>query len=269
LHEDGWYVSSDSVKKIVNAHSPLGIPVILVISVPDGNDYGLHAITVVGHRQSGKAIARRKNPNEIRWVAENIDQLYAHDDQWGPFARINFLDDVGLKTPWTDGHGSAWPTRVTNIIVPVYPKVRISYEDIEAIVIGIDTILSNFFFRGKIKNDLVWDIKIYFSESYKVKIKTEPISDEEKMRILIASLPKYIWVVNCYIGKIKILEAVFDATDVNNGMIGIELICYLADDLRKILYQFLKKSMNRTILKSDEAQRANLHYYDFLLAKLK
>ncbi|MBK8643805.1 MAG: hypothetical protein IPN15_16865 [Saprospiraceae bacterium] len=52
---------------------------------------------------------------------------------------------------------------MTNIVVPLYPKIRISYEDIEAIVLGLDAILT-LFFDNKIVADLVWDIKIDFSE---------------------------------------------------------------------------------------------------------
>lgn len=257
-------VSNLFTKKILNAYSPLGIPIILVISVPDGEEHGLHAITVSGYRQS-PATPMDLSP-ETRWLAENIDRIYAHDDQWGPFARIDLQNELDLKTPWTDHHKLNLPTTVKNIIVPVYPKVRISYEDIEAIVRGIDAVLTIFFDR-KIKHDLVWDIKIVYSELFKDEIKKSSLDEEEKLKRLKASLPKYLWIATCYIGVHKVFQFTFDATDVNNGMIGEDLICYLPESERKILHSFIVK--NEKVLKSVSAKRARLHYFDFLLEGLK
>src|SRR6218665_1183903 len=36
-------VNNQYLKKILNAYSPIGIPIILIINVPNGNNYGLHA----------------------------------------------------------------------------------------------------------------------------------------------------------------------------------------------------------------------------------
>jgi hypothetical protein len=258
------FVSNLYTKKILNAYEPLGIPIILVIKVPDGDEHGLHAITVSGHRQNPiKAIDVR---DEISLVAENIDRIYAHDDQWGPFARVNLLNEGDLKTPWTDEHPKLLPTRVTSIIVPVYPKVRISYEDIEAVVIGLDAMLT-LFFDKLIKYDLVWDIKIEYSESFKSDIKKSALDEEEKLKRLTKSFPKYLWIATCYIGIHKVFQFTFDATDVNSGMIGNDLVCYMPIAEIKILYDFLVR--NETILKSVSSKRARLHYYDFLLKNLE
>lgn len=259
----GYYITNLYTKKILNAYSPIGIPIILVISVPDGAEHGLHAITVSGYRQTpAQEIAPKSGTS---WLAENIDKIYAHDDQWGPFVRIDFENIIDLKTPWTDSHPSHLPTKVTNIIVPVYPKVRISYEDIEAIVLGLDAILT-LFFDKKIKHDLVWDIKIDYSESFKASINNSSLDDASKLKRLTDSLPKYLWIAKCYIGKYKVFEFTFDATDVNSGMIGEDLICYLPEAERKILHEFLVK--NEAILKSVSSKKARLHYYNFLLKRL-
>jgi hypothetical protein len=261
--DPGMYVPNLLIRKFVNAYSSLGIPIILVIEVPDRDRFGLHAITVSGFRSSP--------PKEIppqtgtSWLAENIDRIYAHDDQWGPFVRVDLENHLDLKTPWTEYHKNSWPTRVKNIIIPVYPKVRISYEDIEDIVLGLDAILTLFFDR-KIKNDLVWDIKIKFSEEFKSQLRNASLEEAEKLKRLTKSLPKYLWVATCYIGIHKVFEFTFDATDVNSGMIGVDLITYLPENERTILHDFLFK--NEKILKSVFVKRAKLHYYDFLLKKL-
>lgn len=256
-------VSNNYLRKILSAHSPIGIPIILVIRVPNGERYGLHAITISGFKQ--KTPIAIPPQSEISWLSENIDKFYAHDDQWGPFTRIGFVNSIELETPWTMFDGSKRPTYVSNIIVPVYPKIRISYEEIEVIVLGLDTILSLFFAHNTVA-DLVWDIKINFSEKIKSQIKDSNLEDKEKLIHLTKSLAKYLWVATCYVGENKVFEFTFDATDVNNGMLGKDFICYLTPDFKPILAEFL--SANRDLLEPLLNHRAKSLYYSFLIEQL-
>ncbi len=252
-------VSNNYLKKILNAYSPIGIPIILVVSVPIGDAYGLHAITISGFKQNQPIAIQPKD--EISWLANNIEKIYAHDDQWGPFVKIDFKDDCELITPWDIDK----PTFIQNIIVPIFPKIRISYEDIEAIVLGLDTILS-LFFDKKIISDLVWDIKIDLSENHKIKIKQSVISDEIKLAKIIKCQPKYIWIATCYIDKFKILDFTFDATDVGNGMIGKDVVSYLPDNIHQELIGHLK--LNQNILQNFFRHIASINYYEFLIKNI-
>ena len=256
------FVSNKYLKKILNAYSPIGIPIILIINVPNGDQYGLHAITVSGFKQS--APVPISPTTEISWLSDNIEKFYAHDDQWGPFARIDFIGGASLNTPWTAFHPDKNQTFVTNIVVPVYPKIRISYEDVEYIVLGIDAILT-FFFNDKIVFDLVWDIKIKYSEDVKADIKNSSLENSEKISYLTKSLPKYIWLASCYIGEIKVFDFTFDGTDVSSGMIGKGFICYLPD-VKPLLLEFLVS--NRVILQPLFNHSSKSVYYDFLIENL-
>jgi len=256
-------VSNSYLKRVLNAYSLIGIPVILIISVPSGNDFGLHAVAVSGFKQ--KSPEHIDPTNEISWHAENIETIYVHDDQWGPFARVLFKEGYLLQTDWTIFDKQERPTTVVKIVVPVYPKIRISYEDIEALIIPIDLIFT-LFFDNQIKSDLVWDVKIDYSENFKALLKTSSLSHEEKLIVLTRSLPKYIWVASCYIGEFKIIDFVFDATDVSNGMIGKDLICYLNQGLRIKLLNFLKANQSQLELAFINHKR--LDYYKFIIDKL-
>ena len=256
-------VSNRYLKKILSAYSPIGIPIILVVYVPNGDSYDLHAITVSGFKQKPPISIAPKT--EITWLADNIEKFYAHDDQWGPFVRIDFTNDAEIYTPWTDSHPDKLSTYTTNIVVPVYPKIRISYEDIEAIVLGLDTVLT-LFFDNKNVSDLVWDIKINFSENHKSSIKQSSLDREDKLLRLTKSQPKYLWIASCYIGEYKILEFTFDATDVKSGMIGRDLISYLPDNIKTELKQHL--ILNKTLHQTLFHHIASLKYYQFLIDKL-
>lgn len=255
-------ISNSYLKKILNAYSPIGIPIILVVSVPNGGNNGLHAIAVSGFKQTAPQLIPPQP--EISWLSENIEKFYAHDDQWGPFARIDFNGDIELQTPWTKSDSRKRPTHVTNIVVSVYPKIRISYEDIEVIVLGLDRILS-FFFDDKTIADLVWDIKIDFSENFKKQIKQSSLDENEKLSRLTQSLPKYLWVASCYVDSHKVFDFTFDATDVKNGMIGEDFI-YYPEDSKQVLIDYLEK--NRSMLKGLFQHQSSADYYQFLIDKL-
>jgi len=201
-------------------------------------------------------------------MSDNIDRIYVHDDQWGPFARVNLYNEADLETPWTENDTviPKRPTLVTNIVVPVYPKIRISYQDLEVIVVGLDRILT-FFFDTQIVADLVWDIKIDYSENYKHAIKNSGLDNGEKVQILTESLPKYIWIASCYVGVYKLFCFTFDATNINNAMIGLNVVSFLPDTTRLTLIQFLKK--NKLTLQYLFAHMASEKYYEFLIEKLK
>jgi hypothetical protein len=203
--------------------------------------------------------------DDISWMASNIIKFYAHDDQWGPFARVKFIDDAVIETPWTIFNQDKLPSYVINMIVPVYPKVRISYEDIEVIVLGLDTILT-LFFKDQILSDLVWDIKIDYSENLKTRLKGAHLEPNEKLLLIQTSMPKYLWIASCYISNFKIFDFTFDATDVNSGMFGKDVICYIELDLKQKLVQFLET--HKEILTGLFTRDTNHYFYDFLVQKL-
>lgn len=262
-NEVGKFVSNRYLKKILSAYSPIGIPIILVIRVPNGGQHGLHAITVSGFKQNAPNLIPPQN--QISWLSDNIEKFYAHDDQWGPFARVTFIDDIELKTPWTVFDPQKQSTLVTNIVVAIFPKIRISYEDIEVIVLGLDRILT-FFFNNQNVGDLVWDIKIDFSENFKKNIKDSSLDNSQKLSRLRQSLPKYLWIASCYIASHKIFEFTFDATDVKNAMIGEDFISYLPNEITPVVVAFL--NTNKAILQSLFNHRASSNYYQFLIDKL-
>jgi hypothetical protein len=259
----GRFVSNHYLKKILNAYSAIGIPIILVIYVPNGGQHGLHAITVSGFKM--KKPAHINPSDETSWISDNIETFYAHDDQWGPFARIKFIGDAEIETPWTVFDEQKRNTLVSSIVVPLYPKIRISFEDIEIIVLGLDRILS-FFFDGNIKSDLIWDIKIEYSENFKKFIKTSNLDSEPKLNKLTTSQPKYVWIASCYVGEIRILDFTFDATNVKNGMIGLDVLSYLPQDIQSKLNEFLIS--NRDTLKTLINHRSSADYYSFIIDKM-
>ncbi len=259
-----WSVLSHSyIKRILNAYSPIGIPLLFVVAVPNNDEYGLHALTVSGFKRSAPiAIAPS---SEINWLSDNIEKIYAHDDQWGPFARIEFAIDHSINTPWTLFHTNKYPTYVTNIIVPLYPKIRISFEDIAIITQGLDGFVSAVL-NAHTQVDLVWDVHLSYSEQYKEETKETALDVTTKQSILLESMPRYIWVSRGYLGTEKIIDFTFDATNVSHAMLGIGVVCYIGG-LKALLHEsFL---LNEVFFKQLFRHPLAIKYYNHFIASLQ
>lgn len=245
-------LSRSFLKKYVHAYAPVGIPLILVLEVPymdkGSVKYGHHAVTVVGYKLGYPTLkVANKDPN-IRFIAENVTKLFTHDDAWGPYASFDFEKgenvEYRFETKWSQAVNPKHPTNLTNIIIPVYHKIRITYEDIEKIVEGVNTLLNLIY-----DLEFDWDITLQYSEQFKTDSKI--YNPDLAKRIHFTSIPKYIWVAKCiYKNKLR-FEIIFDATDVAIGMFGFA-IYFHNNSLKEILGDFIAK---------DNEQSANVFHH--------
>ena len=113
-----------------------GIPVILKIRYPE-ETYEAHAVTVVGFRDESGAVEYR----EATWTSfglrsKGMTRLYVHDDRLGPYARaewrVNEKGYIQLKyLPHETGYDDfCQEAEVQSAMVPVYPKIRLSAQDL-------------------------------------------------------------------------------------------------------------------------------------------
>ena len=238
-------VSKEYLKKLINAYSKIGVPIILVVAVPVENsqgdtEYVLHALTVVGFKQK-EPTAIPSTPDVVSWHADDIERVYAHDDQHGPFVKIDWISNYEIETPWNYDY---YRTFISKVIIPTLPKIRIPYEDIQVIVEGIDTILTSHW-DNNIKEDLVWDIKVDYSENYKRSLSSlDAARFPNKINHLKKAFPKYVWITTCFISGNPIIKFVFDATGVTRAMLGLDIISLLPTDSNTELKKFLE--LNRT-----------------------
>lgn len=257
-------VSKSFLKKILNAYSPIGIPLILVIAVPRKEGYGLHAITVSGFKQVGPQPVEPST--KISYHSDNIEKFYAHDDQWGPFVRVEWSDEYEIITEWDIDDRR---TYVLQIIVPTFPKIRIPYEDIQVIVEGLDRILTTTF-GTKTVHDLVWDIKVDYSENYKQElINLDPKVFPDKLLHLKRSLPKFVWIATCYIGEKPALKFVFDATGVTTAMLGLDILSLLPEKIANDVFTFLDKNKSNPSIVNAFSHASSEEYYKFFMDNIK
>lgn len=255
---------SEYVKKILNAYSSIGVPIILILSTDD-DIHETHAVTVSGFFKKKPDTIDPKIP--MSFLSDNIVKFYAHDDQWGPFVRILFLPENLLHTTWTESEGSA--AYVSAIVISLYPQIRISYVDIEPIVRAYDRILS-LILNKHIKGDLVWDIRLLLNKDYREQLKNDlnpPAEYPEKARLLTSNLPKYIWNASCYIEGKKTLDFAFDATGINQAMLGLHLVSHFDERLTDHVARSLEENRSDALFKLFR-HNAGGRYYEFFLNEM-
>jgi len=105
-----------------------GIPVLLIVEEDSWNE--VHAVTAVGYRVGPPRPELQFEP--IRSMSMYIEQLYVHDDRLGPYARASLeVRETELYLHIERDAGEQEGALLVRFaIVPVYPKLRCSAEDV-------------------------------------------------------------------------------------------------------------------------------------------
>jgi hypothetical protein len=235
----------DYLRAIIYAYSKMGLPVLLQFKF-ENNEH--HLVTIAGYREDINIPAVKKKKG-LTLTADRLVKFYAHDDQVGPFARLEFAKGAKSKhypltTAWVNYDkfipGSPIPKMLATpeaIIVPVNEKVRVSFTNVYDKLIDIDTFFCEFIVPGHF---IVWDFHLEHSNEYKKEIFGD-IDDSAKAgtplrirrKILKRCFPKYIWVAKAlFDGKVQ-FEFVFDATNVADASF-CKFINFYNEDLRKL-----------------------------------
>ncbi len=237
------------LKSTSYAYLHMGIPMILGFPLYDTykvphKDMGKHAVSLTGYNLPNVDPVPFGSAG-FKLRANKIDKLYAHDDQIGPFARMEFddqpvildingLDDLpSLSTSWPDVNDKIGGARAVPelLLLPLYHKIRIPYGCIHDQIMIFDTLFdvvaSN---HLDVCGDYEWDIYLTTVNEYKSELlENTDISPNIKNRYLISGMPKYIWRASVVNDKRVIIDILFDATDLEQGSYVDKVIGYSGD----------------------------------------
>ncbi|RPH34532.1 MAG: hypothetical protein EHM93_00420 [Bacteroidales bacterium] len=221
LRVSSEYISDNKwLKSFVYAYSRMGIPILMGMDI---EKRGEHLITINGYRFSHtKKKTKRISKIDLELQSNEIIKFYAHDDQTGPFSRVEFVSKgYQFNTSWWDNINSeiGLGANAICIIVPLVNTIKVTFENI----LEEATIL-DFVFDMHIELKFTWDIYLIESNKYKEEIRSELIKNDKQYNscaaeILFESLPKYVWVAKAYIRNgdkdYLIFDLLYDAIDVN------------------------------------------------------
>ncbi|MGD8719666.1 MAG: hypothetical protein PVH29_12705 [Candidatus Zixiibacteriota bacterium] len=198
------------LRRYVAAYLGCKLPVILLIKFTDNKG---HAITVAGYSRGEVPL---ETPHDIPLKADYIDKFYGHDDQIGPFAKMEFSTPGCLDTTWDPREvGGSSEVIPWYVIIPVYHKIRIRYENVFGFVETLTDAIRDI---GLWKEEYEWDIQLRRQIDYKKDIKKSVLfSASEKFKTLTENYPRFVWITSLFSGEVKLLDIVWDATGFNTA----------------------------------------------------
>jgi hypothetical protein len=164
----------------------------LKLTKKNGNETGYHAVTISGYRcdTNGK-----------------LTELYVHDDQIGPYHRVK-PDGcfTHWKNEWTDRRGYD-EVILEKMLIPIYPKIRLPFARIYPRYLEIKDRINNNF-----GDEL--DLELYLTTITKYKAFLLESTLKGKRKVLITSLPRFLWVLRSYSDGKPLKDLVFDGTSI-------------------------------------------------------
>lgn len=250
------YKDEHILKSTIYAYLRSGIPLVLGIILVDttnspGRSAGRHAVAVTGY-SIGNSVAKPYGVSNFNLMASKIDKLYVHDDQVGPFAKMEFLNEAqldymdqesgNLSNPKTYHLSTSWKATDSTVgkviaipvltLIPLYHKIRIPFETVHKVIVGFDIFMDNVLRQpGKMPASLTspieWDIYLTSVNDLKEDLfSSKKIVGNYLKLILIKDMPKYIWRATAFCGGVEVVDLLFDATDIEQGTYFICAIEY-------------------------------------------
>lgn len=232
------------LKNYIYSYLTYGIPIILGIALYDTMDkdekklIGHHAVVVTGYRLK-KESKSCLPADELLLVASNMSRIYVHDDQIGPFAKMiidgnkievkngegKFIETISLSTEWKYGNTPKGFIRAvpTIILIPLYHKIRIPFENIREIIEIFNSIIGI-----SIENKIIqierfeWDIFLTSVNKFKGEILQLSVDKRNFKNILQKDMPRFLWRAKALCEGKPVMDLLFDATDIEQGHL---LVC--------------------------------------------
>lgn len=238
------FVSTKNIiiaKATIYAYLKAGIPLLLgemLYKKETLIEEGLHAVAIVGYHLNEKNTAAPYSRNGLLLKASKLDKIYAHDDQVGPFARMNFLQNIsklenwGMSTSFGMENGQEmYMSNPEALLIPTYHKIRIPFIKILEEINKFDRLLENFIIKYPNLRTFVpkieWDIYLTTSNDLRKEIReSQNLVDEYKYEICTKNYPKYLWNATGYINNKKVITMLFDATDIEQNEFLFDIISY-------------------------------------------
>jgi len=215
---------------------------------------GLHAVAITGY-SLGHPKPKPYGVNKFRLRASQIDKIYVHDDQVGPFARmvldgktvsvkqgrtVKGINSISTSWPGSDGKIGSVRGLLENVMIPVYHKIRIPFATIHDTVVAFDGFLEVLkknvapIYSGRLE----WDIHLTTVNRVKSEIFGGGYSGDYFKEFLLERMPRFLWRATALSSGHPILDLFFDATDIEQGRFFVRAIEYdanLAAVLRAVM----------------------------------
>ena len=236
---DARPVNNQQLQGTIYAYTKGRIPVLLIGHINDAKTnktLGLHAVAVCGFKVCNSAPCLPDQKTGFLVEATRLSKIYAHDDQVGPFAKMEFKSASGLPdwltTSHSDSSGSQSRMKFATIcvLVPVSRSIRLPFSVIRTVVMRFDSTVETA--RAAIKNHpfierFSWEIFLISVNEYKsTLLEANDVDPDTKAIALQTPMPLFLWCARLRYGQTRILDLLFDTTDIKQGQLLVKHIEY-------------------------------------------
>jgi hypothetical protein len=167
LEDDRWF------NACVYAYLRSGIPLLLGMNIDTYRLY--HLVALNGYRFGTHTITRDSNAFlDFQLVSDDIIKFYAHDDQLGPFTRLDIIQERDrekkfLTAYYNDETGKRLVANPVSLIIPLDKSIKVSFHNIAEEVTVLNTVMNQLLTdeEGNPLFEFVWDIYLIKSNEYK------------------------------------------------------------------------------------------------------
>lgn len=213
-----------------------GNPAVLIIETPTSSSR--HAITVTGMRVRSSHVPALIAPG-FDDLAGDLISLYVHDDRYGTYLRANLVNDGGraqlnirLSRPPAVDKWELW--KLTHIIIPLHPKVRLSFSGLRDIARQLLQAIHSFqdaISGPGTSRPIMFETRILQSNAYieSVLLNAENISvDKAAALTQLEPMPRYLGVVTVQGDQWGPIDFLVDTTSTERN---VDCIGVLAKDV--------------------------------------
>ena len=211
---------------LIYGYLTFGIPVVLGIEI---EGHGAHAVTVTGYSLTDSLHLTYEHENpphlEPNRIGLRIDQLFLHDDGFGPFVKVA---TVAQKLPVKQGSvirfEGTWnlpsangkkpkPAKLVPLyaIVPTYHKIRLTFLDVQPWIVGINSVALQTMANRSASE---WETCLISNSQLKHAVKDWGLGQAKLEEMLYKPLPRFLWRATLRISRAPALELIFDATGI-------------------------------------------------------
>ncbi len=149
----------------------------------------------------------------------SINEIYVHDDGMGPYTRIKSKDDNNSYIHWKRNFtNSSEIYELMYLVVPIYPKIRLTFDKIYDYFIQFQTDFNNIRQKNINIKDSKWSFFLTTVQDYKKHLLSN-LTKEEHLKILYKPMPRFLWIFRFEYKNELIKDVIFDGTSVEIAQI--------------------------------------------------
>lgn len=258
------FTGSLEFRAIVLAYLSAGVPIVMLGWLIDATDESHlrflhddvesgHAVTVVGYRLDPQPkVGAAAGNYPLSFQSSHISKIYVHDDQVGPFARMEIVDTPHtihfpsgsaaeggkcndeddshntvtfpfvLTTSWVNEFGDRSKVLFVpdSLLLPLYHKIRLPFRvpfDDYMLLLALEVEKKRSLGGSPFAAPVEWDLILTTNATIKERIRTKLLDEEEKWQLLSSQWPRFIWQITARSDTKELADFLLDATDVERG----------------------------------------------------